>query len=83
MARIHTATERTIVVSHAWCGKRACRPGRPLCAKMRASSRKYQACTCHAYHFPHRRASGRCNFHPRGVQRQFEAFTGQKWDVAS
>ena len=67
-------------MSHAWCGKSGCRPGRPLCAKMRATTLKYQSCTCGAYHYPHRRGSGICNFHPDGVKRQFEAFTGEKWE---
>ncbi len=65
---------------HRWCGSAACRTARPLCAKMRAKTLKYQVCECPAYHYPHRRGSGRCDFHPDAVVRQFEAFTGQSWD---
>lgn len=37
-----------------------CRPARPLCRWMRAMVRKYAACHCGAYHFPHRYGSGLC-----------------------
>ena len=47
---------------------------------MRAKTLKYQVCECPAYHYPHRYGSGRCDFHPDAVVRQFEAFTGQSWD---
>lgn len=66
-------------MSHAWCGKPGCRPARPLCAKMRAKTLKYQACDCGAYHYPHRRGSGRCNFHPDGAARQWEALEQNQW----
>lgn len=39
---------------------KACRLGRPLCRWRRKLSLKYQACTCGAYHFPHRYRSGAC-----------------------
>jgi hypothetical protein len=39
---------------------RDCRPGRPLCAAMRAINPKRRACGCDAYHFPHRVGSGVC-----------------------
>ena len=46
---------------------------------MRAKTLKYQACDCGAYHYPHRRGSGRCNFHPDGGARQWEAFEQNQW----
>lgn len=68
---------------HRWCGKVECRPGRPLCAKQRAKTLKYQPCDCVGYHYPHRRGSGQCIHHPDGERRQFEAFTGESWDGAA
>jgi hypothetical protein len=47
---------------------------------MRAKTKKYEVCTCSAYHYPHRRGSGRCDHHPDAVRRQYEQFTGERWD---
>lgn len=63
------------------CQREGCRISRPLCARMRARTTKYESCSCPAYHYPHRRGSGRCDFHPDATRRQFEQFTGQLWDA--
>ncbi len=43
-------------VKHA----KGCRRGRPLCRWMRKTNPKRKVCGCDAYHFPHRKGSGRC-----------------------
>jgi len=65
------------------CKKRGCRLGRPLCARQRRKTKKYRPCTCQAYHYPHRHGSGRCEHHPEGTRRQWEHFTGEKWEEES
>jgi hypothetical protein len=62
------------------CGRKDCRPTRPRCRLSRLKSATYQQCLCSAYHYPHRYGSGRCVGHPDHVRRQFEQFTGQRWD---
>lgn len=40
--------------------KKGCHPARPLCRWMRKRSKKYTACNCDAYHYPHRPGSRAC-----------------------
>lgn len=61
------APERCRLTDHA----RGCRPGRPLCAAMRALVSGRRPCRCLAYAFPHRRGSGLCD--PARMARAYEA----------
>lgn len=39
---------------------RGCHPKRPRCRWRRQANQKWKLCNCGAYHFTHRRGSGRC-----------------------
>jgi len=64
----------------SWCRKPGCRRGRPLCRKARSATEKYRVCECGGYQFPHRRASGACQYNATGgVQARWTFYTGLPW----
>ncbi len=64
--------------------RRGVSPARAKKLAARQRRRSYpsrRVCRCAAYHFPHRRASGRCDHHPEAAKRQHEHFHGTSWET--
>lgn len=49
------------------CRRRGCRPGRPLCKRMRLKKDNQRPCDCGGYHHPHRTGSPRCASNPNSA----------------